>query len=68
MTLHSHRAQAQAATTDTAISASRGQALTAGLLAAMFGAFLVLGVGFAHSASIHDAAHDTRHAFSFPCH
>jgi cobalt transporter subunit CbtB len=24
--------------------------------------------GFAHSATLHDAAHDTRHAMAFPCH
>jgi cobalt transporter subunit CbtB len=24
--------------------------------------------GFAHYPAIHDAAHDTRHAVSFPCH
>ncbi len=38
------------------------------LLALLFGGFLVLGVGFAHSATIHDAAHDGRHALAFPCH
>ncbi|HBT44250.1 MAG TPA: cobalt transporter, partial [Rhodospirillaceae bacterium] len=37
-------------------------------LALMFGAFLVFGTGFAHPQTIHNAAHDTRHAFSFPCH
>ena len=35
-------------------------------------AFLGLGVlfvaGFANSAVLHDAAHDTRHAVGFPCH
>ena len=38
------------------------------LLALLFGGFLVLGVGFAHSATLHDAAHDGRHALAFPCH
>ncbi len=38
------------------------------LLALLFGGFLVLGVGFANSAVIHDAAHDGRHALAFPCH
>lgn len=33
-----------------------------------FGAFLVFGAGLANPSSIHDAAHDTRHALSFPCH
>ncbi len=35
---------------------------------ALLGVFLVLGVGFAGASEIHNAAHDTRHAFSFPCH
>lgn len=38
------------------------------VIALVFGAFLVLGTGFAHSQTIHDAAHDVRHAFAFPCH
>ena len=28
----------------------------------------VFGTGFAHPETIHNAAHDTRHAFAFPCH
>lgn len=38
------------------------------VLAVVFGAFLVFGVGFAHPSAIHNAAHDGRHAFAFPCH
>ena len=38
------------------------------ILAIVFGAFIVLGVGFSHSHTIHNAAHDARHAFAFPCH
>jgi cobalt transporter subunit CbtB len=37
-------------------------------LAALIGVGLLYGVGFAGSATIHDAAHDSRHALSFPCH
>ena len=39
-------------------------------LAAAFalGAGLVFLVGFAQSAALHDAAHDTRHTMAFPCH
>ncbi len=36
--------------------------------AALFGTFLVFGVGFAHSDTVHNAAHDTRHSLAFPCH
>jgi cobalt transporter subunit CbtB len=32
------------------------------------GALLVFFSGFAQSEALHDAAHDTRHALSFPCH
>jgi len=39
-----------------------------GILAIIFGAFLLLGTGFAHSTTLHNAAHDARHAFAFPCH
>jgi len=37
-------------------------------LALLFGVFLLFGTGFAHPEAVHNAAHDTRHAFSFPCH
>lgn len=37
-------------------------------LAALLGTLLVAGTGFAHSAAIHNAAHDTRHSLAFPCH
>jgi cobalt transporter subunit CbtB len=38
------------------------------LLAILFGVFVVYGVGFAGPATIHNAAHDVRHSFAFPCH
>ncbi len=38
------------------------------LSAILLGAFLVLGIGFAHPDTIHNAAHDSRHSFAFPCH
>ncbi len=38
------------------------------LLAASFGIALLAGVGFAPAAAVHDATHDGRHAFTFPCH
>lgn len=48
--------------------AARSSVLAPAILAMMLGAFLVLGTGFAHSSVIHNAAHDARHAFAFPCH
>jgi cobalt transporter subunit CbtB len=44
------------------------EALRTAMIATLFGAFLLFGVGFAHSDRLHAAAHDTRHAFTFPCH
>jgi cobalt transporter subunit CbtB len=38
------------------------------LIAALLGIFFLFGVGFASPMVIHNAAHDARHAFSFPCH
>jgi cobalt transporter subunit CbtB len=38
------------------------------LSAILFGALLIYGVGFAGPALLHNAAHDTRHAYAFPCH
>ena len=38
------------------------------MLAILLGAFLIYGVGFAGSEMVHNAAHDSRHAFTFPCH
>lgn len=38
------------------------------LAACAVGLMVVFGVGFAGSAALHNAAHDTRHAFNFPCH
>ncbi len=34
----------------------------------LFGAGLVAVTGFAHSQTLHNAAHDSRHAMAFPCH
>ena len=38
------------------------------LLALGFGLLLVFGAGFASPAALHNATHDTRHAFGLPCH
>ncbi len=38
------------------------------LLAFALGILLLYAVGFAQTEALHDAAHDTRHSFMFPCH
>lgn len=48
-------------------SAALGRAWQSVILAAL-GVFILLGVGFIGSSQIHDAAHDMRHGFNFPCH
>ena len=52
----------------TAIALSGTQRMTIALSALLFGVFLVYGAGLANSATLHDTAHDTRHAYGFPCH
>ena len=44
------------------------QRVAAGAAAMFFGSFLIFGVGLSHSDTLHNAAHDTRHAIGFPCH
>jgi cobalt transporter subunit CbtB len=49
-------------------AAARPALLLAGFAAMLLGAFLVLGAGFAPIEALHNAAHDSRHSFAFPCH
>ena len=42
--------------------------LVAGLCLVALGGLFILGVGFLGPEALHNAAHDTRHAFTFPCH
>jgi cobalt transporter subunit CbtA/cobalt transporter subunit CbtB len=46
----------------------RLEALQAAAVALLVGLALVFVTGFAHPTTIHNAAHDTRHSLSFPCH
>ena len=48
--------------------ASAGPTGLAVLVAVLLGGFILLGVGFANPETLHNAAHDARHAFAFPCH
>jgi cobalt transporter subunit CbtB len=57
-----------ATTTADISSAAFTRKRTVALLGAAFGLFLIYGVGFAHPEAIHNAAHDSRHSFAFPCH
>lgn len=55
-------------TTRTHAGARADTGLAAILAAAFIGGLLIFSAGFANSAMLHDAAHDGRHAISFPCH
>jgi cobalt transporter subunit CbtB len=52
------------------LSASRAfpRRLTGALAIFFLGTALVFVAGFAQPDALHEAAHDTRHAMSFPCH
>ncbi len=49
-------------------AAKTGTALATIVFAALIGATIVFVAGHAQSATLHDAAHDMRHATGFPCH
>ncbi|MBC8259667.1 MAG: CbtB-domain containing protein [SAR324 cluster bacterium] len=54
-------------TSDVGVSSQR---MALALLMVLAGAALLFTVGFAQGSGelFHNAAHDTRHAFTFPCH
>jgi cobalt transporter subunit CbtB len=56
------------ANTQAASSTALSQRISAAAFGGLIGLFLIYGVGFAHPETIHNAAHDTRHAALFPCH
>lgn len=47
---------------------SQTSALVSVLFVAFVGAALLFTAGLAQSSTLHDAAHDVRHATGFPCH
>lgn len=53
-------------TTDQVVSLS--QRIAVAVVGGLLGSFILIGVGFANSDLIHNAAHDSRHANVFPCH
>ncbi len=46
----------------------RVEAVQPAVWAALLGGLVMFSVGFAQPQALHDAAHDARHAISFPCH
>jgi cobalt transporter subunit CbtB len=52
----------------TAATADHVAILVPVMLAVLLGAFLLFGTGLSTISAAHNAAHDARHAFAFPCH
>jgi cobalt transporter subunit CbtB len=55
-------------TTQTRTAARTDTSLMTILFVALVGLTTVFTVGLAQSQTLHDAAHDVRHASGFPCH
>ena len=55
-------------TLSTAAVSDKSKALAAVLGLLMLGGVVLFAAGHAQSATLHDAAHDVRHATGFPCH
>ena len=55
-------------TQSTTLSVARPVTKWPALFALAFGLLVVYGAGFSHPMAIHNATHDTRHAFGLPCH
>ena len=49
-------------------SISAQKRMATGVVTLLLGVFMLYGVAFAHSDILHNAAHDTRHAITVPCH
>ena len=56
------------AVTSTPEAVQSAASLAAPLAALLLGALILLGTGFASIPLAHNAAHDARHSFAFPCH
>lgn len=52
----------------TSAQASVNERILAAAIAAALGLALVYTAGFANASTLHNAAHDWRHAHNFPCH
>jgi cobalt transporter subunit CbtB len=49
-------------------SLTTSQRATAGIISVFMGCSMGFMVGLSHISTVHNAAHDTRHAIGFPCH
>ncbi len=51
-----------------ALADARHESIRYGIAAILFGIVFIGVTGFAPIEAIHNAAHNTRHSISFPCH
>jgi len=52
----------------TVAAVEEGTRMAAVVVALLLGVFILMGSGFLQADVPHNAAHDARHAFAFPCH
>lgn len=52
----------------TTLITDRSTALMSVLFMALLGGAMLFAAAYGQSATLHDAAHDVRHAIGFPCH
>ncbi len=50
------------------IAATGPRRIAPALFAMLLGTFFLFGAGIAQPDILHNAAHDSRHSFAFPCH
>ena len=50
------------------LSLIKSDTLKAAAVALLLGLSLIYAIGFSETDRLHDSAHDSRHALSFPCH
>ena len=50
------------------LASTRSATVLSAAASLLLGTFVLFGVGFAQPELLHNAAHDARHAFTFPCH
>lgn len=62
------KAHAQIQSFPASLLGVKTEAVASAMIAALFGVFLLYGVGFSPAQAAHDAAHDSRHAMAYPCH
>jgi cobalt transporter subunit CbtB len=55
-------------TETTELSLSAQDKMITVVIAALLGTFMIFGVAIAQPTALHNAAHDVRHAMTFPCH